>query len=145
MKRAICEWCGLSFAGLAIACCVAWVVSLVNSSATLELSFGYKMQMIAAGGRVTFCDHVGSTEHIENANNSRSYFNGFLPPATAVHIWSIPGFQVGVLSFEDGDARWSLRFSLLLPFVIFLAIGGFCLYRYRNVRRQMSVRTPSVT
>ncbi len=145
MKRAIYEWCGLSFAGLAISCCVAWGVSLVNSRVTLDLSFGNRMQMIAAEGSVTFCDRVDSTKHIENAKKSRSYFNGFLPPATAVHVWSIPGFQVGVLSFEDGDAMWSLRFSLLLASVIFLAIGGFCLYRYRNVRRQMLVGAPSVT
>ena len=145
MKRVIYEWCGLSFAGLAILCGVAWGVSLVNSSATLDLSFGYRMQMIAAEGSVTFCDRVGSTEHIENANNSRSYFNGFLPPATAVHMWSIPGFQVGVLSFEERDSIWSLRFSLLLPFVVFLAIGGFCLYRCRSAQRQTLVGTPPAT
>jgi len=136
MKRVIYEWCGLAFAGLAIACGVAWAVSLVNSSATLELSFGNRIQMVAAGGSVTFCDHAGSRELIELANSSPIYFNAFLPPATAVHLWSIPGFQVGVLGFEERDARWSLHFSLLLPFGVFLALGGFCMHRYRHAWRQ---------
>jgi len=141
MKRAVYEWCGLAFAGLAIGCIAAWVVSRVTSGPTLELSFGYSPQMIAAGGSVTFCDHTANLEVIELVKNSRS----FDPAPTAVHAWGIPGFQVDYLGFANGPPMWSLRFSLLLPFVIFLAIGGFCLLRYRIIRRQMSVPTPSVT
>ena len=136
MKRAIYEWFGLAFVALAIACILGWSVSRKFSKTAVELSFGYRVQMVVEvdGGSITFRDRSANQEVIELVKNSGSQL------LTADYGWSLPGLKFDYLSFENRPPIWSLHFSLLIPFVVFFVTGGFCLNRYRIIRRRKDAR-----
>ena len=107
LKRAIYEWCGLGFATLAMACIPLWVLSRAITIPSVELSFGYSMQMSAAGGNITFCDHINNLEVIDIVSNSAV----FDPAPTAIHSGRMPGLQFDYLRKPKGLSQ-NVRMSL---------------------------------
>ena len=138
MKRAIYEWCVIASAALSAASIAYFAVSLVTDSADFELSFGdvpaTGMQVRAADGQITVCDHLGNLEIIELVNKSVA-----ITPAVVSSLgWNNSVLGARYITFTSDFSVWSLNTSVLIPALFFAALGYFSYRRFRSVNRHRS-------
>lgn len=133
MKRVCLEWCGIICLTLSALCFVLWSASLITNTENFTFSFGKQravMQMFAAEGNLTLCDHIANLEIVENSST-------FQPAPSHISGWSIPGIDLNVLSFQNDTAIWSLRLSILIPFILLMVLGAVCLWRYSLLKGEL--------
>jgi hypothetical protein len=145
MKRAVFEWTGLLASVLALACLVYWGISVVCHVADFKLSFfqgsAARLDISAANGTMVACDNVRNLEMIDFYERSIP----FDPAPTNVYRLTLPGFKFRYLAFNGNSPVWSVRFSLFIPIALMVAVGGFCLWRYRlAIRADPLLRQPAV-
>ncbi len=141
MKRAIYEWGVISSAALSAVSIAYFAVSLVTDSADFELSFGdvpgTGMQLRAADGQITVCDHLGNLEVIDSVNKSVA-----IGPAVVSNLgWNNSVLGARYITFTSDFSVWSLNTSALIPALFFAALGYFSYRRFRTVNLQRRTTT----
>lgn len=129
MKRAFLGWCGITLLISSAVCLLYWSVSTLTDAANFNLVFGQgssRVQMLSTNGNITFCDHIDNLEIIDHINKSGK----MEPTPSHVYGWSLPGFGLHYITFNQSSSIWSLNLSLLVPIILMIILSGFCLHRY---------------
>lgn len=121
------EFAGIGCAAAATVCCLYWLISLCTPKTDIGLMFRVEDEFTFARGAVT----------ISTILSSRPGQRGWVNPSPPCR-WAAPGLEIEHLEDYAGRTWLTVKFSLLIPGLVFAILAAFFIRRHKRARKVLA-------